>query len=41
MNGKLLELNFDDNDLDALHEMHLSGEGHKVIVIKKELVTQD
>lgn len=31
----------EDMDLDGLHEMHLSGEGHKIIVIRKELVTQD
>ncbi len=31
----------EDIDFEALHEMHLNGEGHKVIVIKKEVVTQD
>jgi len=31
----------EDFELDELHEMHMQGEGHKVIVIKKEIVTQD
>jgi hypothetical protein len=28
-------------DLEELHEMHQSGEGHKVIMIKKKVVTED
>ncbi len=28
----------EDIDLDELHQMHLNGEGHKVIVIRKEVV---
>ena len=28
-------------DLEELHESHQSGEGHKVIVIKKEIVSED
>lgn len=30
-----------ETDLDELHEMHLNGEGHKLIVIKKEVVKRD
>ena len=28
-------------DLEELHEAHENGEGHKVIVIKKEIITED
>ena len=31
----------EDVDLEELHESHQSGEGHKVIVIKKEIVSED
>ena len=31
----------EDIDLEALHEMHQGGEGHKVIVIKKKVVVED
>lgn len=31
----------EDLDLEELHESHQSGEGHKVIVIKKEIVSED
>lgn len=31
----------EDIDLDVLHQMHLNGEGHKVIVIRKEVVKGD
>lgn len=31
----------EDVDLEELHESHQSGEGHKVIVIKKEIVIED
>jgi len=31
----------EDLDLEELHELHQSGEGHKVIVIKKEIVSED
>jgi len=33
----------DDADLEKLHEMHIKGEGedHKVIIIKKHIVTED
>ena len=43
VDGELLEMNFDDedHDLEELHESHQSDEGHKVIVIKKEIVSED
>ena len=28
-------------DLEELHEMHKGEEGHKIIVIKKEIITED
>lgn len=31
----------EDFDLEELHEAHQSGEGHKVIVIKKDIVSQN
>jgi hypothetical protein len=31
----------EDLDLEELHESHQSGEGHKVIVIKKAIVSED
>jgi hypothetical protein len=31
----------EDLDLEELHESHQSGKGHKVIVIKKEIVSED
>lgn len=31
----------EDVDFEELHEAHENGEGHKVIVIKKEIITED
>ena len=30
-----------DIDLEEIHEKHISGEAHKVIVIRKEIITED
>jgi hypothetical protein len=31
----------DDIDLEELHEMHEDGQGHKVIMIRKEVIQED
>lgn len=31
----------EDIDLEEIHELHKSGDAHKVIVIKKEIITED
>jgi len=31
----------EESDLEEIHEMHKSGDAHKVIVIKKEIITED
>ena len=28
-------------DLEEIHELHEAGDAHKVIVIKKEIITED
>ena len=39
---RMIWISDDENiDLEELHESHQSGEGHKVIVIKKEIVSED
>ena len=38
VDGELLNMNFND---EGLHEEHGSGDGHKLIVIKKAQVTED
>jgi len=47
IDGELLEIDFDNEDLDEdidfeeLHKMHIDGEEHKIIVIRKEIDTED
>ena len=39
---RMIWISDDENvDLEELHESHQNGEGHKVIVIKKEIVSED
>jgi hypothetical protein len=38
VDGELLDMNFND---EGLHAEHASGDGHKLIVIKKAQVTED
>ena len=39
---RMIWISGDENiDLEALHESHQSGEGHKVIVIEREVISED